>query len=462
MGAYYASWKKSDSGIYQGTISYRDRAPKGSVVRLRSAAVRNEEAHPNGATAADRLRLYSDLYAEANDSETYNSEDLGHEFLTQKLKTRPLFDLPKWNIGDSGQQGPIGIPEWTIPMFYDSGNPDTCIMPLGLHQLVNVDCRNVRDSYDYDENSVRSSQAYRSMVRIIQNTLWAQCPDSIVGSLGQDVVDVVAFGKLLDKILTLRSRGVSLFKQYQNFSAKKKRQIDGLFAAWRRHPSKSIKDLAKGSSQAYLSWLFQYLPWWEDLQTVLGDATSAYVRTVGRTRERTVVGLRKVVDLVERDPRIPAYRMLIRGSRYQYGIMPFTMDNCGITATVAKATASVVSVWTRSFEHGSVEPLIQLNKQLGLVYPSLVWDLIPWTWLTDWFVNVGDFIDRSWMKSYGEWNCSYAYVTFKVSATWNGMTYLETCRSHIHPSTAIEVNDLSSFSNPQWQILTALGLSRRK
>lgn len=462
MGAYFASWKKSDSGIYQGTISYRDRAPKGSVVRLRPAAVRNEEAHPNGMTPADRLRLYSDLYAEANDSETYNAEDLGHEFLTQKLKTRPLRDLPKEEIpGTSGEQGPLGMPDWYINMFFSSGNPDSCIIPLGMHQLVNVDCRNVRDSYDYDENRVRGSQSYRSLVRIIQNTLWAQCPDSISGSLGQDVVDVVAFGKMLDKLLTLRSRGVSLYRQYLNFSAKKKRQIDRLFARWRRHPSKSLKDLTQGSSQAYLSWMFQYLPWWEDLQTLFGDATSAYVRTVGRTRERKIVGLGKVVDMVEHDAQLPAYRMLIRGDRYPYGIMPFTMtDKAGDVAT--KATASVVSVWTKSFEHGSVEPLIQLNKQLGLVYPSLVWDLIPWTWLTDWFVNVGDFIDRTWMKSYGEWNCSYAYVTYKVTATWHGMTYLETCRTHIHPSTAIEANGLSGFSNPQWQILAALGLSRRK
>lgn len=313
------------------------------------------------------------------------------------------------------------------------------------------------------------------MVSSIQDTLWAQCPDSTSGSLGQDVVDILAFGKQLDKLLTLRSRGVSLYKQYSQFSAKHRREIDRIFKDLRSHPKKGLKSISQHASSAYLSWLFQYLPWWEDIQTLLEAATSTYIRATGRTRERKIVGLGKVVNRIHDHDENGPFQALLIDPSYLNSLCTFgdkangKEDNTirtGLTGSreaACKLTASVVSVWGQNFEHGSVEPLYELNKKLGIVYPSLIWDLIPWSWLVDWFVNVGKFIDRSWIKAYGEWNCSYAYVTTKLVSTYAGMSYFQTCRWPIHPSTTLSVKapKVSDLTDSQWSILTALGLSRR-
>lgn len=492
MGDYYTSWKSKGANIFKRTVSYRDRkswerymkkhhivsryrgkhprayeGPKGAVSRTQFAIDR-EERLESSPSLSSRQQLYSDLYAQTNNSETYNAWDKGHEFLTQTWKCRSLRSLPldEGQTASSWGQFRFGIPSALWP-------EDTLIacVPWEVAYVASLGFT-AGSPYWTSEDTVQSIKD--SMVSRIQDALWAQCPDSISGSLGQDVVDVLAFGKHLDKLLTLRTKGVSLYKQYSQFSAKKRREIDKTFKGLRHNPRAGIKSLSQKTGSAYLSWLFQYLPWWEDVQTLIGAATSDYLRATGRTRERKIIGLGKVVNQIrDHDKNGPMQAYLIdpaylntlctvgelsagKGGASRTGIK-------GGHDAAVRLTASIVSVWGQNFEHGAVEPLYELNKQLGIIYPSLIWDLIPWSWLVEWFVKVGKFIDRSWMKTYGEWNCSYAYVTTKLASTYAGTTYLQTCRWPIHPNTRLEVKapQASALTSSQWGILTALGLSRR-
>lgn len=460
MGDYYASWKRRYPGIYQRTVSYRSRAPRGAVSRSRERISQEEKLEQNS-NLSSTIQLYSDLYAEADIGETYNSEDTGHEFLTQVWKCRPASSFPL---------------VWGEPAIHNRHNPSDWVglQPMNAADAASMGTKHALPVAQQDDTGVGyfSRCSYPNTDRAIQNALWAQCPDRITGSLGQDVVDVVGLGKGLKKLLSLQKAGVSLYKQYLRFSAKQRRKIDEAFALWRRHPGKGLKSLSRRISGDYLTWLFQYLPWYEDLQTLLGAAASSYLRAIGRTRERKIVDLTKAVNsdqlggslecllfdcsLDSKPPVIPN-KDFERCMKYcdSWFERPCERD------AIWRVTGSVVSVWQKTFEHGAAEPLYELNKKLGLVYPSLIWDLIPWSWLVDWFIKVGDFIDRAWMNGYGEWNCSYAYVTTKYSLTYMGMAYFQTCRWHISPRSGLGVETSSQLSNSQWDILAALGLSHR-
>lgn len=469
MGDYYETWKHTGPGIIRRTVSYRSRnkVTKKAISQTQRAIAR-EESLENSRDLTSKQQLYSDLYAQTDIGETYNHEDTGHEFLTTTFKCRRNEDLPLTPKQDPKR----------YRYRYNADDPKEliCIWPMCVNTIATLGLRHIRP-LEYSSR-FRNYPGYRLAVNKIQDALWAQCPDSISGSLGQDVVDVLAFGKMLDHLLTLRTQGVSLYKQYLRFSAKKRKAIDTAFARWRASPKQGFKHLAKDSGGAYLSWLFQYLPWVDDLQTLLGAATDSYLLAKGRTRERKIIGLGRAVRQLDKDLKgdypqvymfhpefdgvIDHYRTLDSASKDGYYGLRRTWSGLDSLDDVSyRLTASVVSVWTQNFEHGSVEPLYEINKKLGLAYPSLIWDLIPWSWLVEWFVKVGKFIDRSWMQAYGEWNCAYAYVTTKMAATAMGMTCVQTCRWHVHPSDRLEVSAPVGLSTSQWGILTALGLSRR-
>jgi len=108
--------------------------------------------------------------------------------------------------------------------------------------------------------------------------------------------------------------------------------------------------------------------------------------------------------------------------------------------------------------------------------PSLVWELTPWSWLADWFTNVGDVV-ANMSTGYAEnLAAQYAYVmgTTQISTCWdtslntkqgvihNSSGYTETYKHRVGASPfgfGLTSND---FSARQWSILAALGLSRLK
>jgi hypothetical protein len=105
-----------------------------------------------------------------------------------------------------------------------------------------------------------------------------------------------------------------------------------------------------------------------------------------------------------------------------------------------------------------------------------VWELTPWSWLADWFTNVGDVV-ANMSTGYAEnLAAQYAYVmgTTQISTCWdtslntkqgvihNSSGYTETYKHRVGASPfgfGLTSND---FSARQWSILAALGLSRLK
>jgi hypothetical protein len=122
--------------------------------------------------------------------------------------------------------------------------------------------------------------------------------------------------------------------------------------------------------------------------------------------------------------------------------------------------------------------------------PSTLWEVLPWSWLIDWFSNVGDIISNLQENAVGREALTNAYsmrtenVAVKIAAdiTWDGVsndepgstqyTFFPNGAAHIEYSR-LELLKLrqqaspfgfgvpsSAFTAKQWAILAALGISR--
>lgn len=107
--------------------------------------------------------------------------------------------------------------------------------------------------------------------------------------------------------------------------------------------------------------------------------------------------------------------------------------------------------------------------------PTLVWELIPWSWLIDWFTNVGDIISN--VSNPGlvqNLAAKYAYLmgttqvelTQDVTARLVGGTRKMAWHASLERKQRVEANPFGfgvsweALSPRQWSILGALGLTR--
>lgn len=109
-------------------------------------------------------------------------------------------------------------------------------------------------------------------------------------------------------------------------------------------------------------------------------------------------------------------------------------------------------------------------KLAGLeLTPQVVWNLIPWSWLVDWFTNLGDVIDNLNTEVADGQTSKYAYITGKTVRRyhWTGTdgylhasidrTFESLVRKNVNP---FGVGYNGTLSLRQISILAALGISR--
>lgn len=120
-------------------------------------------------------------------------------------------------------------------------------------------------------------------------------------------------------------------------------------------------------------------------------------------------------------------------------------------------------------------------ERLGVWYPSLGWDLLPYSWLVDWFLHLGTALNNSmtYGKTAGMVNIDYAWATsclrvlstayplherrVRIGSTWYNLgpspaKTLSVAKTRFTASPFGFGIDLSGLSGSQVAILTALGM----
>lgn len=261
--------------------------------------------------------------------------------------------------------------------------------------------------------------------------------------------------------------------------------------------SASSKVMPKKIAAQFLNHQFGWIPFIGDLSSFIKTSMNSAKRIAQARRDngrwikrRGHLSSQNDLAIVgESKTRYPVNPYLIPSSidsTFHFGPM---FDNgtqpCSLT-TITKAVRSEIwfagafRYWIPSLaDPTSVVSNIQnyLNLYGTRISPSLVWNLTPWSWLIDWFTNIGDNIDN--MTSQIQDNCvsKYAYIMQKRSLSYgfssrvriNGVfsepmewTYEGLVRARRCASPYGFSISLPDMTARKWAILTALGLSRTR
>jgi len=129
--------------------------------------------------------------------------------------------------------------------------------------------------------------------------------------------------------------------------------------------------------------------------------------------------------------------------------------------------------------------LDKLRVLLGLeLTPEVLWDLTPWSWLLDWFGNIGSVIENLSSIHMSNIILNYSYATFRreaVSGAWSKPALSTSTTSGIQSLSGNFIQEytmvqkvrlkaspygfgtaLSSLDAGKWAILVALGLARSR
>lgn len=121
----------------------------------------------------------------------------------------------------------------------------------------------------------------------------------------------------------------------------------------------------------------------------------------------------------------------------------------------------------------------EANKLLGLrITPELLWNVVSWTWLLDWFLNVGDVITNISYLGRDGLVLRYGYIMRSIQVevdAWldgarprseSGIQLPITCHISMQQKTRVKATPYGfglnpdSFTAKQWSILGALGATR--
>lgn len=255
-------------------------------------------------------------------------------------------------------------------------------------------------------------------------------------------------------------------------------------------PLRAMSALAsfKGLGGAYLNYQFGWKPFLSDLRKMF-DFTEGVDRTLGELRRNNGRSLHR-----ERVLRDTTDTTVVETTypRSWVGVSPTPLllgTSLGTTTRVVTSTVKEKIWFEGRFRYwipdiGSPQWEKRTRRILfgADVTPSLLWEVMPWSWLIDWFSNVGDVFSNYSRNAADNTVASYAYVMRtssikteeSVYTTWAGRTatpvydpgsavtskvdYSET-KSRVAANPYGFGLTFSGLSDYQKSILVALGLS---
>lgn len=244
---------------------------------------------------------------------------------------------------------------------------------------------------------------------------------------------------------------------------------------------------AKAAGSEYLNYEFGWKPLVRDLLKFadsvrnMDKILAQYERNSGRgIRRRTAIPVKnEVVSVTKLADSTPAPSALL--PFYKSGFHRGSLNR-----TISKRDRAWFSgSFTYYLDVGSdarskIRRFAQdANKLFGIrITPEVVWDLAPWSWAADWVGNMGDVFHNVSAFSHDGLVMRYGYVMREIRVTWtydlNGVCFLSNEGPHSIRqdfSTVLKMRTKATpfgfglnpdldFSNRQWAIIGALGLTK--
>lgn len=247
----------------------------------------------------------------------------------------------------------------------------------------------------------------------------------------------------------------------------------------------------------YLNVVFGWKPFVKDLQEMYYLWHDIDRRMAQLVRENGKYIRRRSTVLDETSSTFPQER---QNYNYAYALVKGASANIfGGSSQWTKTGTTKEKVWfSGSFRYyipDTSSSLWDARARLALFgalpTPELLWNVLPWSWLVDWFANVGDIVSNASMNAVDNLTTRYSFVMRQISksTTWqvttqhpaqnsgNGVTsvrrewpavshtfntvYTEVAKQRTGGGNPFGLNvQLSSLTGHQLGILAALGLSR--
>lgn len=259
----------------------------------------------------------------------------------------------------------------------------------------------------------------------------------------------------------------------------------GLLNYLRGEPAKARNRVsgAKQVGNEYLNAEFGWSPIIRDLARML-SLREELDRRMAQLRRDNGKPVRRAVTLVSHDESAVTSSS-VENPFYPYLHPFYHVNGSGKNFTVvnqyrkdwfeAKFRYFIPDIGMSNYTGPSAAQLLGLNPS-----PSLVWELLPWSWLIDYFSNVGDVLSNMSDNAAENLVADYAYVMSKVSHTTtahqsgridtkSGMGVVSLHTSAVYKRSLKRRSFASPFgfgvkpgdlSGSQAAILSALGLSR--
>jgi hypothetical protein len=250
---------------------------------------------------------------------------------------------------------------------------------------------------------------------------------------------------------------------------------------------KNFRSVPKAGSKEYLNWEFGWKPLWSDVMKTIKNVqrSDAIITQLYRDSGKPVrrrIGLpmesETVVTELDDGVGVSIYPPWPAGNFTGYA---------GVRGVTRKTVTTTRDLWfSGSFTYfiprddsilsKSKRFLLEANRVAGLrPDPELLWNLAPWTWLSDWFLNTGDIIANVTSYALDGLVMNYGYqmehkqertefstrTSFSSGAIFDSsQAWLRESKRRIRATPFGFGLNPSTFTSKQWAILAALGISR--
>lgn len=235
-------------------------------------------------------------------------------------------------------------------------------------------------------------------------------PDQIQGGIGESLVDLVNLPRLLvhAKELVLKSRDIK--RTWDRLDRAIQKDVDRAFA----DPAWAVSNKLTGkSADAFLYFSFVLKPLISDVQLLLQFAARLSGSVQESTKRVRKVSEKRWDDLDNR-LTLPGRFPNANATGYTIGSHGFVRSKV-VSTHVLSYDVLIHSKWRRAVlsDNGFLARANEVNIQLGFWYPSLVWDLVPFSFVVDWFLHLGNVVDGARALSNGDYQLDYSWATIK-------------------------------------------------